>query len=189
MPTKTIRRTGALTLFISASTALASPTAVAEFESILRATDCVRVSQERAFNLRVLDRSFPMPRGYHFHGFDLGDAVFNLDTGLDPIDNLDKYPDPSSLEAAVRQWSKSKASVYYSSEREEENIDAAGKFEVIKWRGLTVYYKKERGGNAVKTNIYQAVMHNETDSGELSITAGSPQLIADIIACVQDTSE
>lgn len=192
MQAKKICISGALTLLISAGVAMASSNHGTKFKEILRDTDCERVSKEQAFKLLVLDRSFPIASGYNFHGFDRGSAVFTLYSASNPMNNMDQYPNPSSFTAAVRQWSKSRASIYYSPESDESNIDAGIKphgFTVIRWGGLTVYYKMKEAGHTVKTKIYQALLHAETDTAELRITAGSPQLIADIVACAQEVSE
>lgn len=173
----------------SAAAALGSPSMV-DFESVLRSTDCVNVLSKRTFDLRVLGHTFSITNGYDFYGFDRGYAVFSTYPESDPLANLEKYQNPSSLASAVRQWSASTASIYYAPDRSEGDVsEGAVGFKALEWHGLKVYFKSKDGGSTIKTTVYQVVLHVDGYDDELSITAGSPQLIADIIACAEELDE
>lgn len=189
MKAKQIRLIVTITLFTCTGAAFGSPSSV-EFESILLATDCVNVTSKRMLDLRVLGRTFPIANGYDFYGFDRGYAVFGMYPESDPLDNLNKYPNPSSLASAVRKWSASTASIYYASERDEHTVPERSRgFEALDWHGLTLYFRSKVGGSAVTSTIYQVVVHANGHTDELSIRAGSPQLIADIIACAKEVDD
>lgn len=157
-----------------------------EFETLLEATDCASKSQETVMEMKVLGRSFPLPAGYNFYGLDLGEAVFGLDPDPDPVkvSGDSNGHDPGATIDSVKRKAAQSADVYYSSDRDQPNGPPG--FKVIAWQGLTVYYKAQQGGHAVQDIVHQAVIYATEGTGRLSFTAGSPQLIADIVACVKE---
>ena len=179
-------------IFLICSSADSASLASAEFESILRATDCIKVANEKAFELRVLGRSFPVPQGYNFKGLFRGEAVFSADPDLDVLDNVNKYSDRTAMVSALEQWRTSTGLFkYYEMQPDDQNIERRLKeFDVLQWSGLTVYFRASAGeGWAKNTTTYQVIVHAEGHDGEIRITTASPQRIADIIACAEGPAE
>lgn len=179
-------------VFLICSSADSASLASAEFESILRATDCIKVANEKAFELRVLGRSFPVPQGYNFNGLFRGEAVFYADSDLDVLENASKYSDHTTMVAALEQWDKSTGSFqYYEMQPDDRNIEQRLKeFDALQWSGLTVYFRASAGeGWGKNSTTYQVIVHAEGYDEEIRITTASPQRIADIIACAEDPAE
>ena len=187
-----IRKMGFLCMLVllSGTNVASAPPVSFELQSILTETDCADVLNRRAFSLNVLGFSFSVSKGYEFFGFEHGAAAFRTHPEIHPADKLDQYPDRAAVALALKRYAASSASIMYYPAREDAAKSKKGLegFEFVEWRGLDLYFGATVGGQVSKDDtIYYVTLRAEGYDEELVISAGAPELIADIVACAEDT--
>lgn len=154
-----------------------------EIRSLLHSTDCTTVWTRRAFSIEVLGKSFPVSRGFDFHGFENGEIVFRkAPNANDPVRSGD--PQLSQSTAAIPGESRSFTSITYFVWRDDSpESEISQGFEVIEWDDLTLYYRRTTGGRVVTTVSHQMIAHRDGSDHALRITSADAQDIADIVGC------
>lgn len=154
-----------------------------EIRSLLHSTDCTTIWARRAFSIEVLERSFPVSKGYEFHGFENGEITFRkAPDSIDPVRSGD--PQLSQSTAAIPEERRSFTSITYFIWRDDSpESELSQGFEAILWDDLTLYYRRTTGGRVVRTVSHQMIAHRDGSDHALRITSTDAQDIADIVGC------
>lgn len=161
-----------------------SPAAV-EFESLLMATDCASVNANKAFDIRALARSFPIPKGFDFYGDESGRIAFREITETDPAVDARYRLDGKKSTASY----PARGSILYSpKENDDQSIkDRIQLFESLQWNGTKLLFRSGFGGRIAQTTTYQLVVYSADSKYELIISVVEPQVAANIVACSVST--
>ena len=166
--------------------AVASPT-TDQLRYYLQTADCDYLATDHAIDLFVLDKRFPLPRGFNFYGFEVGEIAFRKVPDLDPLEYIEQHPGATASDAA-HHLSAQRASVTYYTVEHQEDIDSPDfdGFEPLEWRGISLLYRVSVGGRQVETTVHQVIVRADDQLERLRIASTNPEQITNIIACASD---
>lgn len=80
------------------------------------------LANDHAFDLRALDKRFPLPNGFNFFGYELDGVAFRKLSELEPLEYLKEHPGVTAADA-LRKTMEQHASIYYYQVEEKETVD------------------------------------------------------------------
>ena len=177
-------RTMMLLAFVAATLQAAEPER--DLATLLDTQSCDRAWTDAGFILDVLNRSFPVPRGFRFVGVERNLVVFRrkpIVTG--EIIGRSHNDGDASLQEKSLALNGQRASIAYGEKRDIVLSDTGVSREVtaLPWDGLDIFFWTSEGGNIVNTKTYQAVVQVQDNDYQMAITTFDQGLISSIIGC------
>lgn len=160
-----------------------------DVEYLLNSADCADVLKNRAFDIRVFGRSFPVTRGFNFHGFEFGaDVYFHKMPDESLSDFISSHPNQDlPISSKVEQWNAMLATVSLSSTRSIDTSEGEppNGYDSLNWKGLRLLIRENDGGRAAERKSYQVLVQDDQFAGELAITALDLRIAANLVACAR----
>ena len=153
-----------------------------QFREAMEGTKCDKDALKSGVTFNAFERDFPIPKGSTIHS-----AAGDESTGFE-ISRSEELQSPGAesggeIERAIRTWAAKQLLITYYLNGTDDLALMSEELQTLEMNGLVIRYRAVEGGHGLRTTMYQVLVRDRDERGELHMTAGSMEPIAQMLAC------